>query len=272
MNKISACLIVRNEEKLLVRCLNSLSGAVDEIILVHDGPCSDQTLNIAQKYGAKIFIQPFVGGAEEHRPFSFKQASYNWILQIDADEFLSPELKGSLAALVARPNIAAYEFFWPLWDGGKGANAHWPYKRVLFRKDKISFLGILQFVVQINGKIKRMNLKLHHQPEYNNYSLSSFRNKQLPWAKLQAKYYFKKFIEINKFNYIKKDFSFLIKCRRTFPLLFLPLDLIWTFCNNYIKGAYKLGLLGLKLSLMSGFYRGAVDYYIFKIKRNQKYD
>lgn len=46
-HSISACLVVRNEEAVIERCLESLAGVVDEIVLVHDGECEDRTLEIA---------------------------------------------------------------------------------------------------------------------------------------------------------------------------------------------------------------------------------
>ena len=88
-NKISACLVVHNEEKVIRRCLDSIKNVVDEIIVVHDGPCTDKTMEIAREYGAKIYEQPFNGEAEKHRPFSYRMTSGAWILQIDADEYLS---------------------------------------------------------------------------------------------------------------------------------------------------------------------------------------
>lgn len=64
LTKISACLVVRNEEKVIERCLNSLKGAVDEILIVHDGECGDNTLKIAKKFNADIFIRPMAGVME----------------------------------------------------------------------------------------------------------------------------------------------------------------------------------------------------------------
>ncbi|MFZ4631978.1 MAG: glycosyltransferase [Patescibacteria group bacterium] len=267
MEKISACLIVYNEEKLIRRCLESLYKVVDEIILVHDGECKDKTLEIAKEYGARIYIQPHVGGAEEYRPFSFEQASNNWILQIDADEFLSIDLKNNLSKLVSSQQISAYDVLWPLWDGGKESGATWPYKRCLFRKDKISFLGILQFVVAVSGKIEKTNFKLNHQPEYNNFSYYYFLKKQLPWAKLQASSYFKKFSEIKKFNWQDNEWSNKIIWRKKHPLLLMPLEFFITFFKNIFSGAYRAGWLGIKISMRAGLYRMAVNYYIYKLKK-----
>src|SRR5947209_4203128 len=64
MPSISACLVVHDEEKLIERCLASLDGVVDEIVLVHDGPCTDRTLDIARGYGARVFERPRHGEAE----------------------------------------------------------------------------------------------------------------------------------------------------------------------------------------------------------------
>jgi len=267
MEKISACLVVINEEKLIRRCLESLQGAVDEIILIHDGECSDKTLEIAQEYGVKIFVRPFVGGAEEHRPFSFEQATGNWILQIDADEFLSPELKKNLRLLTSDKEINAYELLWPLWDGKREFKARWPYKRCLFRKDKISFLGILQFVVQVEGRIKKIDLKLCHQPDYNNFSFRSFLKKQLPWARLQASYYLQEFSLIKKFNYADSTWPRVISGRQKYPLLLIPLEFLAASLKNLFSGAYRAGWLGLIISFRAGLYRAAVNYYIYKLKK-----
>jgi len=267
MEKISACLVVYNEEKLIGRCLESLRGVVDEIILVHDGECSDKTLVIAKEYNAKIFIRPFVGEAEEHRPFSFEQATGEWILQIDADEFLSPELKKNLGSLISDPEADAYELLWPLWNGKREFKARWPHKRCLFRKNKISFLGIVHFVVQVHGRIKKSDLKMCHQPDYNNFSTRSFFKKQLPWARLQASYYLKEFSQIKKFNYVGSAWSQMISWRQKYPLLLIPLEFLAASLNNLFSGAYRAGWLGFVVSFRAGIYRAAVNYYIYKLKK-----
>src|ERR1035437_9635147 len=114
---ISAILIVYNEEKLIERCLKSLEGAVDEIIVIHDGECKDNTLSIAGRFTDKIFIEPHKGVAELHEIRGLDYASYSWILKIDADEFLSEELRTNLRVLISDENADAYAFIWPIWNG-----------------------------------------------------------------------------------------------------------------------------------------------------------
>ena len=265
--KISACLVVYNEEKNIRRCLESLVGAVDEIIVAHDGPCSDQTLAIVKEYTTKVFIREHAGSMEEHLPFVFKQAIGGWILRIDADEFLSPELKNNLRCLAEDKTIYAYEFLWPRWDGEKQITHSWPYKLVFFRRDKVSFLGVPHFIPVVNGRVVKSNLVLEHHPAYDNFSWPVFKTKWLSWAKIQAECYLKDFKEIEKFNYQENDWSCLIKFRVKHPLLlFLP-DAGITFLKNIFTGSLKDWLITLKNSFYWSLYRGAVDYFIYlKIK------
>ncbi len=269
MEKISACLVVRNEEKLIGRCLKSLQGAVDEIIVVHDGDCADKTLEIAAGFRAKTFIRPFYGVAEGQRPFSYEQASYEWILQIDADEFLSDELQNKLRSLTEMRSASAYKFIWPIWNGKKNLPGEWPEKVALFRKQAVTMWGIPHFVPKVQGKIIKINEKLYHQPLSSNFKSKIFFEKQLPWARLQAKYYLQDFSRIIKFNETGSDWPRAVKYRTRFPLLLLPLEFIWTFIKNIAGGAYRAGALGFKNAFLLSCYRASVNYYIFKIKQSK---
>ena len=112
-----------------------------------------------------------------------------------------------------------------------------------------------------------MNLKLHHQPTYNNFSFSSFLKKQLPWARLQASYYLQEFSKIQKFNYPGSDWPRVIKWRQKFPLLLIPLEFLVAIIKNIYSGAWRAGLLGLKISFRAGLYRAFVNYYLYKQKK-----
>lgn len=87
---ISACMIVKNEEELLPRCLKSIRDLVDEIILVDTGS-EDRTVQIAEEFGCKIYHFPWQGDFSSARNESLKHATKDWIFIIDADEELPPE-------------------------------------------------------------------------------------------------------------------------------------------------------------------------------------
>jgi len=84
---ISACMIVKDEAHNLARCLDSIAGLVDEIIVVDTGS-KDDTVKIAESYGAVVFVSPWRDDFAYHRNESFEAARGEWILRIDADEEL----------------------------------------------------------------------------------------------------------------------------------------------------------------------------------------
>jgi len=270
--KISACLVVYNEEKNIRRCLNSLQGAVDEIIIIHDGECQDKTLEIAREYTVKIFIAEHIGVAEIHRILALEKASYDWILQIDADEFLNVSLQRNLRILINKgaDDISAYEFLWPLWNGQKQITKNWPYKRCLFRKSRIYYWGIPHFIAAIKeGIVEKVidgQMVLEHQPSYNNFTWRSFMDKWRPWAKLQASLYLKDFKDIKKFNDNHLDWPGKIKYRIKYPLLFLPVEFVLTFCKNLAAGSWREFPAGWRYASLYACYRGWLDYYISKKK------
>jgi glycosyltransferase involved in cell wall biosynthesis len=97
--KISACVITLNEERNLPRCLASVAPLVDEILVVDSGS-GDSTLDIAAKFGARVVHQDWLGYVGQ-KNFALAQATYAWVLSIDADEEISPELAGSIMRLKA---------------------------------------------------------------------------------------------------------------------------------------------------------------------------
>lgn len=84
-NNLSLCLIVKNEEKSLERCLKSVCHIADEIIVVDTGS-EDKTVDIAKKYNAKVIYHKWNNNFSEARNKSLKYATKKWILFLDADE------------------------------------------------------------------------------------------------------------------------------------------------------------------------------------------
>ncbi len=90
MVSISLCMIVKNEEENLGRCLDSLKGIVDEMIIVDTGS-TDRTKEIARKYGAKVSDFEWDWDFSAARNFAFAQATCDYIYSADADEELDEE-------------------------------------------------------------------------------------------------------------------------------------------------------------------------------------
>ncbi|MCS6918076.1 MAG: glycosyltransferase family 2 protein [Chitinophagales bacterium] len=103
MSGISAIIITYNEEQNIGRCLDSLSGVVDEIVVV-DAYSTDQTVAICREKGARVVLHPFEGFVHQ-KNFALQQARHDWVLSLDADEALDERLRQSLLAV--KPNLKA---------------------------------------------------------------------------------------------------------------------------------------------------------------------
>lgn len=104
---ISLCMILRNEEEFLPLCLESVQGAVDEIIAVDTGS-TDRTIEIARSFGAHIFHFDWNDDFSAARNESINKASYNWILIMDADERLDANSIQYLKKAISNKGCLAY--------------------------------------------------------------------------------------------------------------------------------------------------------------------
>jgi glycosyltransferase involved in cell wall biosynthesis len=98
MQKISASVITFNEEKNIRRCLQSLQGIADEIIVV-DSLSTDNTKAICKEFKVTFIEQSFLGYIEQ-KNFAIEQANYDFVLSLDADEALDETLQKSIIKVV----------------------------------------------------------------------------------------------------------------------------------------------------------------------------
>ncbi|MGO9481009.1 MAG: glycosyltransferase family 2 protein [Candidatus Kryptoniota bacterium] len=96
MQKISAIIIAGREENNIAECLESVSWA-DEIIVVNS-ESKDRTVEIAKRFTDKVFVRKWEGYASQ-KNFSLQQAANEWVLSLDADERVSPELREEISSL-----------------------------------------------------------------------------------------------------------------------------------------------------------------------------
>ncbi len=106
--RISAAIITLDEEENLGRCLASLRGVADEVVVVDSGS-TDGTERIAREGGATFVAQAWLGYGPQ-KTLAAERASHEWILSLDADEALSDELRASILRLKdGGPRADAYE-------------------------------------------------------------------------------------------------------------------------------------------------------------------
>lgn len=106
MQNLSLILITHNAGSQLAACLESARGVADEIVLVDSGS-EDDTLAIAERFGARVVQQPFLGFGPQKR-FAVSQAQHDWVLCLDADERLTPELSAAIRTELVAPKFSVY--------------------------------------------------------------------------------------------------------------------------------------------------------------------
>ncbi len=100
-------MIVKNEEKKLPRCLESVKGVVDEIVIVDTGS-TDKTLEIAKEHGAKVFEIEWPGAFDLARNESIKHVETEWILWLDADEWLAEGSGSKIRKIIEREDAFSF--------------------------------------------------------------------------------------------------------------------------------------------------------------------
>jgi Glycosyl transferase family 2 len=139
--RISACMIVQDEERRLPAALDSL-GFCDEVIVV-DGGSHDRTVQLARARGAHVIESPWPGFAAQ-RNVALDAASGEWVIELDADERVSPQLRAAIERLlsddaagadVARADVAVCPLRNRFLGGWLGPSAKYPsYRTRVFRR------------------------------------------------------------------------------------------------------------------------------------------
>jgi len=233
MPKISACIISFNEEHNIEDCLTSLDGIVDEIVVV-DSFSTDRTVEIASRYTDKIYHEEFTGFIEK-KNLAVSKATHDWILSLDCDERLSPELSTSILAIrdnldeqkyayrVARKTFYVYRWLNHCW---------YPDKKVrLFNKHKAQWGGINPHdkVIVEEGKVRDLTGDLLH------YSFNSISE------------------HLQTIDSLSEFGAREIIARGKRVSLFAPITHgLWTFIRLYLfKRGFLDGLAGFIVSVLS---------------------
>lgn len=150
--KISVTIITYNEEKNIERCLRSVEGVADEIVVV-DSFSKDRTKEICLNKGV-VFVENAFEGYSEQKNFANAIATHNYILSLDADEALTDELRQSILQVKSNWTASAYKMNRLTCYRGKWIKHSGWYpdcKLRLFDKTKGAWVGKLHESIQITG-------------------------------------------------------------------------------------------------------------------------
>ncbi len=234
---ISVVTLTKNSQDIIEDCLKSVYGWVKEVVVVDD-ESSDQTLDIVRKYTDKIFIKKWVKEGA-HRNLAYSKASCDYILSLDSDERVTPELKEEIIKIFQDGpsyegyNIAHRNFIGDCWIryGGWYPNA----KLKLFRKDKFKYEEEAEYHPRafLDGKTYTLKSDLIH------YAYKDFKN-------LLAKLNHQTDFEAKKWVRDKRKMNFRI-CLGKMASRFIKYYLV--------KKGYKDGFIGFVMALNAGLYQ-----------------
>ncbi|MCI0595004.1 MAG: glycosyltransferase family 2 protein [candidate division Zixibacteria bacterium] len=173
MAKVTAVILTKNEEQNLPRCLESVRW-VDEVLILDSGS-TDRTPEIARKCGAKVHQLPWEGFGKQKQK-GVELAAGEWVLSIDADEVVTPELKGEIMSRLAGDNGTAGYFlkrkayFLDRFVRHGGWYPDWVLR--LFKKEKGRFTpAAVHEAVILDGPTARLEADLLHytDPDFSHY-------------------------------------------------------------------------------------------------------
>lgn len=167
---ISLCMIVKNEERILARCLDSIADLMDEIIIVDTGS-TDATKEIARKYTDKVYDFEWVNDFAAARNYAFSKASMDYIYSADADEVLNSEnhqkFKALKEALMEEIEIVQMKYGNQL-ENGTVYNFDEEYRPKLFKRNR-QFVWIepIHETVRLDPVVYDSDIVITHLPENN---------------------------------------------------------------------------------------------------------
>lgn len=233
MIKISAVILTKNSEYLIADCIDSVSFC-DEIIVIDDYS-TDRTAELAKHLGASVFPYSSESFAKK-RDLGLKKAKGKWILYLDVDERVSPELAKVIQKVLERKKdiFAAYRVNRKNFYLG---NNEWPtMERLerLFKRSKLEeWYGDLHESPRVNGDVG--DLTEGYIKHYTHQDLTSMLNKTIQWSKIEAEL---------RFN---SDHP------RMYWWRFFRV-MMTAFYDSYIRQkGYKVGTVGLIESIFQSF-------------------
>lgn len=173
MVTLAACMMMKNEEANLPRCLKSIRDFVDEIVIVDTGS-TDKSIEIAKSFGAKVYSHPFKGpiidSFSKYRNLAFDYSPCEWNMVIDCDEelfiaqgFSALKFKQFLFQIYQQKQLVASAI--KVQDMQKGKMVMEFNSTRIFKKDEAWYQDIVHNAPQIRSKLGSMfcpSIKLHH--------------------------------------------------------------------------------------------------------------
>lgn len=252
MVSLSAAIITLNEEKNIARCLKSLQGVADEIIVV-DSFSSDRTEEICMEFNnVKFFKNQFIGHIQQ-KNYAFSKTSGDYILGIDADEALSTELRQSILKVKADPKFNLYSFTrLNNYDGHWVRYCGWypDIKLRLVKKNNAKWGGVNPHDILLPEVSEEPSFLEGDLLHYSYNSIEDHINQTNKFSSIAAKSFYENGKRSSIFHIISRP-----------PLKFLK--------DYLLKRGFLDGWKGLVICIINGFYTFLKYSKIYELQRKE---
>ncbi len=190
MQSLSVIIIAQDEADRIEPCLQSVAGWADEIIVLDSGS-SDDTVEIARRYTDKVFETDWPGyGPQKQR--ALEKATCDWVLSIDADERVTPELRHDIdTVLNEAPECVGYRTPWAVVVYGRrldfGRSARAPLRLFQRRGSRFSDDQVHETVLLPEGRIGKLEGRLLHLT-HRDYGHALYKNAHYAWLGAQKRF------------------------------------------------------------------------------------
>lgn len=253
--KLSVVLATLNEEKNIADCLKSVGDIADEII-VFDESSTDRTREIAKSLGAQVFEVKHEALFHITKQKAIDIATGDWILQLDADERITPELAKEIRRIVDNPKkksngfwIKRKNYFLGHWMRGSGM---WPDSTIrLYRRSRARLpQKSVHEQAEVEGEVGTLENPMEHQtaPTFNKYLVNSNRYTTLTALELSGKKY-----PLNILTFF----------------VWVLVKPVWTFLVLFFRHkGFKDGVYGFVFDLFSGLHFPVAYFKYWQIQNN----
>ena len=167
MASVSLCMIVKNEEVVLKRCIDSVRDAVDEVIIVDTGS-QDNTRAIASELTPKVYDFEWIDDFAAARNYAFSLASCDYIMWLDADDVIDADERNKLRAFAKKlsadgPDVVMMKYCLSFDETGKCTMWNWR-ERLIKRSANLRWQGAVHECITPSGRIEYADISIRHMP------------------------------------------------------------------------------------------------------------
>lgn len=248
--RLSVVIIAKDEEENIGNCLESVKWA-EEIVVVVDDRTTDKTAQIAKKYTPKVYINKFRNFGQQCQ-YALEKATGDWILKLDADERITPELKKEILKKIKSQKLNGYHaYFRPVFLGREFTKSNVRIQGTirLIRRGKGKFAPVgIHEKIEVEGKIGVLDKEILH------YSQRTIAQ------------------TLEKFNYFSSlEAEELFRAGGRTNLLFMILAPLHIFLRRFfLEKNYREGMYGFIYSLVYAHYYLAKHLKIWELTRGKE--